>query len=182
MSLAAWLTYAVNNCTRFVAQTFSWIPAGLGDAHSWLANAGKYGLQTTSAPTVGSVAVMTRVGEFGHVGVVQAVKGDLVTLHDQNWDLHGGVLTHDVKASSIAGYILAPGMAAASAVSSGGLPSLPGLPSLGLGDAIAGIPASVGHGLANALAAGVVNAETFFSNQAIALVVAAVVVLVIFLA
>lgn len=51
-----------------------------------------------------------------------------------------------------------------------------------LGAGIAGIPASIGHGLADAVTAAGHNAGVFLQRQIVALVVAAVVLLVLFLA
>lgn len=49
-----------------------------------------------------------------------------------------------------------------------------------LGAAIGGVPASIGHGLANALSASLSNVATFAKNQIVAIIVALVVVLVLF--
>lgn len=66
---------------------------------------------------------------------------------------------------------LIPGVVAGNAVAGG----------LGVPEALAGLPASVGHGLADFLGAGLHNFEVFFQNEAVAILVAVVVVLVIFL-
>lgn len=106
-----WISYAWNNCTQFVAKNFSWIPPFLGDAKDWLTTAPQHGLQTTHTPAPGEVAVMTQVGGgHGHVGIVKSVNANgTITLNDQNWDMHGTIMTHDVSASSITGYIVPPG-------------------------------------------------------------------------
>ena len=58
---------------------------------------------------------------------------------------------------------------------------LPGLPNpSGIADAVAGIPTTIGHGLADALGVGVHDAEVFVQRQIIALAVAAVVLVVLF--
>lgn len=65
-------SYTWGNCTYYVAKIASWVPTGLGNARDWLANARAKGLQTSSMPTVGSVAV-SDAGQFGHVAYVTAV-------------------------------------------------------------------------------------------------------------
>lgn len=133
MSVAAWLTYAANNCTQFVAKQFSWIPPFLGDAGNWLKSAPGKGIQTSNVAAPGEVAVLgaDKIGGVGHVGIVQSINSDgSVVLHDQNWDLKGTVMTHTVPASLITGYLVPPGgVAPGSATGPIAIPQLPGLAS-----------------------------------------------------
>lgn len=69
----------------------------------------------------------------------------------------------------VLGGLIGAGQTAASDVS--GLGSI--------GPAIAGLPGSVGHGLANAAGAGLTDVSTFFKNQIVALIVALVVAIVL---
>jgi surface antigen len=75
-------SYIWGQCTYYVARTLSWVPAGLGNAKDWLANAQRKGFQTSSTPHAGDVVVYgpNALGvapgtEFGHVAVVQSVQG-----------------------------------------------------------------------------------------------------------
>lgn len=61
----------------------------------------------------------------------------------------------------------------------GGLPSFPN-PVGDVAGAVAGIPTTIGHGLADAIGAGVTDVGVFFRRQAVALFVAAVVLFVLF--
>lgn len=63
-------------------------------------------------------------------------------------------------------------------LSTAGLASNSSAPSLG--DAIGGLPANIGHGLANAFSAGISNVATFAKNQIVPFAVALVIVLVLF--
>lgn len=182
----AW-SYFVGQCTRFVAGALSWIPAGLGNAYQWYARAQQKGLPTigpTLSPPVGAVAVwgpgLPGSGGFGHVAEVirQTANGFLVA--EENFSGGPGVTdTRTVTSlSNLTGFILPPG----------GI-SMPNLPNPlqpvqdaagNVAGAIAGIPASIGHGLANALGAGLQDVSVFAQRQLIALAVAAVVLLVLF--
>lgn len=179
------LSYTWGNCTRWVAEQLSWIPAGLGNANQWLSGAQARGLPTigpTSAPPIGSVAVWN-TGSFGHVAeVVGQIPGGF-QVSEENW-LGTGVT--DVRKvtgaglSGLEGFILPPPGAAI-----GNLPVVGGLAAgataaLTAPEAIAALPASIGHGLANAASATTTNAATFLRNQLVPLVVALVVAIVLF--
>lgn len=177
------LNYFVGQCTRWVAENLSWIPTGLGDAKDWLANAQAKGFQTGSTPSPGAVAVWgTQVGSAGHVAVVQSVDqaGGFV-VSEENWLGSGIADTRSIASaagSGIIGFIYPPGGA-------GGLPVIGGVVDAAsnvasIGPAIQGLPASIGHGLANALSASLGNVGTFARNNIVALVVALVVAVMLF--
>lgn len=180
---AAW-SYTILNCTRFVAGALSWIPAGLGNANEWLSKAQAKGLPTigpTSAPPAGSVAVWN-TGQFGHVAeVIGTIPGGF-QVAEENFSLGlGRTDVRNVTGSALGGlegFILPPGGVS-------GLPVVGGIAqgaqaALGVPEAIAGLPASIGHGLANAAGATSANAATFFKNQLVPLVVALAVAIVLF--
>jgi CHAP domain len=177
---AAW-NYTVANCTRFVAGALSWIPAGLGNASEWFANAQAKGLPTAPAnatPVPGSVAVWN-TGQFGHVAeVIGAIPGGFRVAEENFTGGLGQTDVRDVTGSALRGlegFILPPG----------GVPVLGGLAQgaqsvLSAPQAIAELPASIGHGLANAGGALVQNAGIAVRNQLVPLIVALVVAIVLF--
>lgn len=178
----AW-SYTVDNCTRFVAGALSWVPAGLGNANEWLANAQKMGLPTigpTASPPPGAVAVWG-TGAFGHVAeVVGQVPGGF-QVAEENWKGLGVVDTRNVTGSGLGGligFILPPGGAGVS------LPPIPGVAGVAsavtTAGAVAQLPASIGHGLAGAADAVAANTATFFRNQLVPLLVGLVVAIVLF--
>jgi hypothetical protein len=121
-------------------------------------------------------------GAFGHVAeVVGTIPGGF-RVAEENFS--GGLGVTDVRdvtgsaLSGLQGFILAPGSSAAGFNPLGALGDAAGAV-LGVPQAIAGLPASVGHGLADAGGAAVANATTFFRNQIVALVVALVVAIVL---
>src|SRR5205085_37010 len=176
------LRYTIGNCTRFVAGALSWIPGGLGNAADWLRNAQAAGLPTigpTNSPPPGSVAVWN-TGTFGHVAeVVGTVPGGF-QVAEENWKGLGVTDVRTVTGAALGGlegFILPPGGA--------GLPVIGGLVGAAEGaaslpQAIAGLPADIGHGLANAAGASLGNLGVFVRNQLVPLLVALVVVIVLF--
>jgi len=175
------LSYTWGNCTRWVAEQLSWIPGGLGNANQWLTNAQARGLPTigpTTAPPIGSVAVFN-TGPLGHVAeVVGQIPGGF-QVSEENWLGKGLTDVRNVSGpglKGLQGFILPPAGfqnpfggvqgAAAAAVT--------------LPEAIAGLPASIGHGIANAGTASVENAATFLRNQLVPLLVALAVAIVLF--
>jgi CHAP domain-containing protein len=182
-ALGAALNYTIGNCTRWVAENLPWIPAGLGNANQWLTNAQARGLPTigpTSAPPIGSVAVFN-TGAFGHVAeVVGQIPGGF-QVSEENWLGLGRTDIRDVTGSALSGlqgFILPPGGASNLPVIGG----LEGAASAALTTpaAIAQLPASVGHGLANAASATTTNIGRWFSNQLVPLIVALSVAIVLF--
>lgn len=179
------LNYTIGNCTRWVAEQLSWIPAGLGNANQWLTNAQARGLPTigpTSTPPVGSVAVWN-TGSFGHVAEVTGIIPGGFQVSEENVLGLGVTDIRNVTGSALSGlegFILPPAGAAI-----GNLPVVGGVATAAqaaatLPEAIAGLPASVGHGLANATSASTANVATFFRNQLVPLLVALAVAIVLF--
>lgn len=84
--------YDWGNCTFGVA---SWIniPNNLGNAQDWGVNAVTQAKPVSDVPQVGAVAFTTR-GQFGHVGLVVGVEGNMVQLHEENVIGLGVVDTH----------------------------------------------------------------------------------------
>lgn len=177
------LKYTWGNCTRWVAENLSWIPAGLGDARDWLPNAQAKGLPTigpTSSPPVGSVAVWSS-GTFGHVAeVVGTIPGGF-QVSEENWLGLGKTDVRNVTGSALnglEGFILPPG----------GISNVPVIGGLVGGaqaalttpQAVAALPAEVGHGLANAAGASLQNVGIWARNQIVPLLVALVVAIVLF--
>lgn len=177
------LTYTWGNCTRWVAEQLSWIPGHLGNANQWLGNAQARGLPTigpTSAPPIGSVAVWN-TGVNGHVAeVVGQIPGGF-QVSEENVLGAGVTDIRNVTGSALnglEGFILPPG-----GISN--LPVIGGLTTaanaaLTTPEAIAGLPAGIGHGIANAGSAVTSNVATFFKNNIVALVVALAVAIVLF--
>jgi CHAP domain len=170
------LNYIAGQCTRFVAESLSWIPSGLGNAGEWLANAQAKGLPTGSTPAPGAVAVWGKSSSmpFGHVAVVQGVVPGGIQVAEENWIGTGITDVRTVTGDAlggIIGYIYPPGGA-------GGLPNLPN--PLDLGGQLNSVTQNVGHGLANALGASLSNVATWTKNMIVPLVVALVVALVLF--
>lgn len=183
----AW-SYTVLNCTRFVAGALSWIPAGLGNANQWLAKAKSMGLPTigpTASPPPGSVAVWS-TGAFGHVAeVVGSVPGGFRVAEENFSGGLGATDVRDVTGSALnglQGFILPPGSSGLAGGLLGGALGATGSAAgavLSTPQAIAGLPASIGHGVADAGGALLANASTFARNQIVALIVALVVAIVL---
>lgn len=102
-------TFPWGQCTWYVS-TLKYIPWG-GHAKSWLVNARAYGYSTGSTPSVGSIVVMQEgnwlSSLFGHVGIVESVSGDTITISEMN---HVGLGKKSVRVlqktySAIKGYI-----------------------------------------------------------------------------
>lgn len=198
-------SYTVGQCTRFVAGVLSWIPAGLGNAKDWYANAQAKGLPTGTTPQVGSVAVWgagAGTSQFGHVALVTGLVPGGFTVQEENFTGGPGVTdTRTVSGNSLSGlkgFIYSP--------SGIHIPPIPGIGSINIGNipviggavdtgqalqqllsefaglpqAIASFPANVGHGLANALSASTSNVGTFAKNNIVPLIVALVVAVVLF--
>lgn len=177
------LTYTVGNCTRWVAEQLSWIPGNLGNANQWLTGAQARGLPTigpTSAPPIGSVAVWG-TGVNGHVAeVVGQIPGGFQVSEENVLGL-GRTDVRNVTGSGLSGlegFILPPGGTSSLPVV-GGL-SAAATAAITTPQAIAGLPGSVGHGLANAATATTSNVATWFKNQIVPLLVGLVVAIVLF--
>lgn len=90
-----------------VASTFGWPagwPVGRGNANQWAGNARALGLKVTARPAVHTVA-QTSVGPYGHVGWVEAVSGDMVTISDYNRDGRGHFSRYTTHYTAFQNYI-----------------------------------------------------------------------------
>lgn len=101
--------YSYGYCTWFVASVRDDIPAGLGNANTWLARAKSKGLATGRTPAIGAV-IQTSEGRIGHVAVVVGVTENSLTIREANYKGWNVVSTRTISASApyIVGYIYAP--------------------------------------------------------------------------
>lgn len=92
-------------CTWYVAQK-KHIP-WRGNAGTWLYNAKAMGYKTGTKPKKGAIIVTTDNSYYGHVGIVEKVKGDTVTISEMNYTAWGKTNTRvlSVKDRKIRGYI-----------------------------------------------------------------------------
>lgn len=92
-------------CTYYVSQR-RFIPWS-GNAISWLSGARSFGYATGSTPQVGAIVVTTEGGKAGHVGMVDAVDGDQITISEMNYRGFGVISSRTISASygAILGYI-----------------------------------------------------------------------------
>ncbi len=91
-------------CTWYVAQR-RYVPWG-GNAGAWLYHAKAGGYQTGRTPRVGAI-IVTAESWWGHVGIVEGVSGDSVTISEMNYARWGKVDHRTLAVSSrvIKGYI-----------------------------------------------------------------------------
>ncbi|MBD3245143.1 MAG: LysM peptidoglycan-binding domain-containing protein [Candidatus Moranbacteria bacterium] len=91
-------------CTWYVASRRH-VPWG-GNAGTWLYHAKAYGAKTGKTPAAGSI-IVTRESRWGHVGIVEKVSGNSITIREMNYRGWGVVSTRTISAKSsvIKGYI-----------------------------------------------------------------------------
>ncbi len=91
-------------CTWYVASK-KYVPWG-GNAGTWLYNAKAYGVKTGKKPKKGAI-IVTSESWYGHVGIVEKVSGNNVTISEMNYKGWGKVNTRTLSAKSrvIKGYI-----------------------------------------------------------------------------
>jgi surface antigen len=96
--------FPYGQCTWYVAQ-HKYVPWG-GNAGTWLYNARAYGVTTGKTPKVGSI-IVTSESWYGHVGIVEAVSGNSVTISEMNYKGFGIVNRRTLNAGNrvIKGYI-----------------------------------------------------------------------------
>jgi hypothetical protein len=104
-------SYTFGNCTYYVAQLFSWVPAGLGNAKDWLANAQDKGLTISNVPIPGAVAVYgSGIGPFGHVAAVDKVNADgTFNVSEMNFAGFNQIDRRTSDMKNVIGFILPPG-------------------------------------------------------------------------
>jgi len=84
-------------CTWYVAQR-RYVPWG-GNAISWLSNARAYGKATGSTPRPGAI-VVTRESRWGHVALVESVRGSSFTISEMNYAGFGKKSTRTLSTGS----------------------------------------------------------------------------------
>jgi peptidoglycan DL-endopeptidase CwlO len=84
-------------CTWYVAQR-KYVPWG-GNAISWLSNARAFGKATGRTPQPGAI-VVTGESRWGHVAVVESVKGNSFTVSEMNYVGFGKKSTRTLSAGS----------------------------------------------------------------------------------
>ncbi len=91
-------------CTWYVSQRL-YVPWS-GNAGTWLAGARASGRATGRTPKTGAIIVTTE-SRWGHVGIVEKVSGNLVTISEMNYAGFGIKSTRTISAKSgvIKGYI-----------------------------------------------------------------------------
>lgn len=96
--------FPAGQCTRYVAEKMV-IPWN-GNASTWLNKAEELGYQTSESPKPGSV-VVTNEGRYGHVAVVEEVKGDKVVISEMNYEGWGKFSKREIPIDSekIKGFI-----------------------------------------------------------------------------
>ncbi|MEA2097978.1 MAG: LysM peptidoglycan-binding domain-containing protein [Patescibacteria group bacterium] len=75
--------FAYGHCTYYVASKI-YVPWS-GHAKSWLANARAYGYRTGNTPVAGAIVVTTENRWYGHVGLVESVTGNSITISEMNY-------------------------------------------------------------------------------------------------
>lgn len=92
-------------CTYYAAskRNVTWS----GNASSWLSGARSAGLATGDAPQAGAIVVTSEGGRTGHVGIVEQVSGDQMTVSEMNYKGWGIISSRTISASygPIRGYI-----------------------------------------------------------------------------
>ena len=84
-------------CTWYVSQR-RYVPWG-GNAGTWLANARASGKATGSTPKAGAI-IVTGESRWGHVGIVEKVSGNSVTISEMNYAGFGKKSTRTINANS----------------------------------------------------------------------------------
>lgn len=76
-------TYPVGQCTWGAKEKAPWVRNYWGNASQWLTSARNAGFKTGTTPRLGAVAVWTN--GYGHVGVITAIKGNLIQIEESNY-------------------------------------------------------------------------------------------------
>ena len=111
----AW-SYIAGQCTAFVATVATWVPAGLGNANTWVERAREKGYAISPVPVAGAVAQYAGAGfsQFGHVALVTSVDPDGQGFNVEEMNFSCGPFCKDTRHSSmngVVGFILPPGSA-----------------------------------------------------------------------
>ncbi|TSC95601.1 MAG: hypothetical protein CEN88_451 [Candidatus Berkelbacteria bacterium Licking1014_2] len=97
--------YPYGWCTWYAANRRN-VPGQWGNARSWLGSARSAGWATGSTPAAGAIIVTSETW-LGHVGYVESVDGDSVTISEMNYRGWGVTSTRTISANSgiVKGYI-----------------------------------------------------------------------------
>lgn len=92
-------------CTYYAAQR-RFVPWS-GNAIAWLSGAQSFGFATGITPQVGAIIVTSEGGKTGHVGIVEEVHGDQITITEMNYRGWGVISSRTISAGygPIMGYI-----------------------------------------------------------------------------
>ncbi len=92
-------------CTYYVAQR-RYVPWS-GNAISWLGGAQKFGFAIGNTAQVGAIIVTSEGGRTGHIGIVDAVDGNQITISEMNYQGWGVISSRTISADygRIMGYI-----------------------------------------------------------------------------
>ena len=71
-------------CTNY-AHSRAQPPWGIKDAKLWVGLAQQHGWPTNQTPAPGAIAVFPRVGGYGHVAIVEEVRGSRFVVSEMNW-------------------------------------------------------------------------------------------------
>lgn len=82
--------YYYGYCTWYAKSKRPDLPNQLGNGGAWYYNAQRAGLETGDTPNEGAV-IVTRESGWGHVGYVESVDGDKVTISEMNFNGWGQV-------------------------------------------------------------------------------------------
>lgn len=99
-------SYSYGFCTWYAASRRPDVPGNWGNAGSWFISAQNSGRETGSEPKIGAI-IVTYESWVGHVGYVENVEGDKVTISEMNFIGWGMInyRTMDKNSSVIHGYI-----------------------------------------------------------------------------
>lgn len=92
-------------CTYYASQR-RFVPWS-GNAIAWLYGAQSFGFATGSTPQVGAIVVTSEGGKTGHVGIIDNVSGDQITITEMNYRGFGVISSRTISSSygAIMGYI-----------------------------------------------------------------------------
>lgn len=104
-------SYIWGQCTYYVAKALDWVPAGLGNANTWIDNARAQGFTISDTPKPGDVVEYVGQGysQFGHVGVVEKVYSDhTFDVNEMNFLGENQTDTRHSTMAGVAGFIEPP--------------------------------------------------------------------------
>lgn len=120
-------SYTIGECTYGAALLAPWIPAGLGNADTWVPRAKAKGLPTGTIPVIGAAMVFVSgypgSQGYGHVGIVRSIsKNGYPVIEEMNARRDGGGKgifdTYQTSGNDVAyleGYVYPPGTKTAAA-------------------------------------------------------------------